>query len=286
MMNMPEVREIKTEKGYKLSVSFYSPEGSVKAVVLIVPAMGVSQSYYSAFADWLSSQGYLVVTFDYFGMGASLVGKLRDVDVSVIDWASNDCAAMVKALSDEWPEKPLYWIGHSLGGQVLGFVANTEHIKKVITIAAGSGYWRENSPQVKRRAWILWYFIAPVATRIFGYFPGKRVKIVGDLPKGVIEQWRRWCLHPEYMIGVEGDAVQKLFSSISVPITSLSFTDDELMSEKNINSLHGFYTSASKKMLRISPDDIAEKRIGHFGFFKQCYKDSLWQSYLMPELKD
>jgi len=108
--------------------------------------------------------------------------------------------------------------------------------------------------------------------------------MVGDLPRGVIMQWRKWCLHPEYMVGAEGKSVRALFAAIQVPITSLSFTDDELMSEENINSLHSFYTSSSKKMLRISPDDIAENRIGHFGFFKQRYKCSLWQTYLLPEL--
>ena len=39
--------------------------------MLIVPAMGVDQRYYAAFASWLADQGYFVVTFDYRGMGRS-----------------------------------------------------------------------------------------------------------------------------------------------------------------------------------------------------------------------
>jgi len=279
------VRTIKTKKGHSLSATFYSPDGALKAAVLIVPAIGASQYYYSAFADWLSSRGYLVVTFDYFGIGLSLSGKLKDIDTSIIDWAENDCSAMVKTVSDEVPDKPLFWVGHSLGGQALGFVNHQERISKVITIAAGSGYWLENSPQLKRRAWMLWYFVAPVTAQIFGYFPGKRLNMVGDLPKGVINQWRRWCLHPEYMVGVEGDSVRNAFASVRLPIISISFSDDELMSEKNINSLHGFYSSAEKKMIRIVPTDIGETKIGHFGFFKKRFKSTLWQSYFLPELE-
>jgi predicted alpha/beta hydrolase len=225
-----------------------------------------------------------VASFDYLGMGQSLSGALKDVDVSILDWARNDCASMVEALSNEVPDKPFYWLGHSLGGQVLGLVKHRERITKVITIAAGSGYWLENSPQLKRRAWFLWYLVAPVATWIFGYFPGKRLGLVGDLPKSVINQWRRWCLHPEYMVGVEGDSVRNAFASVTLPITSLSFTDDELMSEKNINSLHGFYTSSQKTMIRIAPADIGEKRIGHFGFFNERFRQSLWRPYLLSEL--
>ena len=282
---MTEIRTIKTQKGHLLKAVFYTPDSKAKAAVLIVPAIGVSQYYYRAFSEWLCSHGYLVATFDYIGMGLSLSGKLKDVDTSVISWAENDCSTMVKAVSDEMSDIPLYWIGHSLGGQVLGFVKHQERISKVITIAAGSGYWLENSPQLKKRAWLLWYFVAPIATQIFGYFPGKRLNMVGNLPKGVIKQWRSWCLHPEYMVGVEGDSVKALFSSMQVPITSFSFTDDELMSEKNITSLHGFYSSAVKNMIRISPEMIGAKKIGHFGFFKKSFEETLWKKYILTELE-
>ena len=282
---MKEIRIIKTKKGHGISATFYFPDGEVKAAVLIVSAMAVSQNYYSNFASWLGSKGYLVASFDYLGMGESLSGGLKEVDVTILDWAQYDCVAMVDALSDEAVDKPFYWLGHSLGGQVLGLVSNRERITKAITIAAGSGYWLENSPQLKKRAWLLWYFVAPIATRLFGYFPGKRLNMVGDLPEGVITQWRKWCLHPDYMVGVEGEPVRALFSSVVMPITSLSFTDDELMSENNIRSLHGFYSAAEIDMIRISPDMIGEKKIGHFGFFKVCFKETLWQPYLLTELE-
>ena len=272
-----------TEKGHELYATLYRPE-TVKATVLIVPAIGVSQQYYSNFASWLCDHGYLVTTFDYLGMGMSLYDPLKDIDTTVTDWAKNDCSAMVKATHEMAPRKPLYWIGHSLGGQALGFVTNQKLISKAITIAAGSGYWMENSPQLKRRAWLLWYFVAPIATRLFGYFPGKRLNMVGDLPKGVIYQWRRWCLHPEYILGVENEEVRQAFHSVATTIISISFTDDELMSEKNVKSLHGFYIAAPKTMIRLSPKEIGVNRIGHFGFFKEKYENVLWQAYLLPEL--
>jgi len=155
---MKEIRTVKTKKGYGISATFYYPENEVKAAVLIVSAMSVNQHYYSNIASWLADKGYLVASFDYFGMGESLSGRLKDVDVTVLDWAENDCVAMLEILSSEVQDKPIYWVGHSLGGQLLGLVSNSERLTKAITIAAGSGYWRENAPQLKRRAWILWYF--------------------------------------------------------------------------------------------------------------------------------
>lgn len=275
---------ISVQNRHVLSASFFCPDGDAKAAVLIVPAMGVDQSYYASFASWLAAQGYFVATFDYFGIGRSSITDMRKVKVNIIDWARFDCDAMVDAVSSEVPGKPLYCVGHSLGGQILGFVPGLERITKMVTIASGSGYWRENVPQLKRKAWWLWYVVAPLATRVCGYFPGRRLRKVGDLPRGVMDQWRRWCIDPEYAIGAEGMQARACFADVRVPITSLSFVDDELMSARNIESLHGFYANAPRTMKRIAPDDIGAKRIGHFGFFKARFEESLWTTHLLPEL--
>ena len=137
---------------------------------------------------------------------------------------------------------------------------------------------------LRSRAWWLWYVIAPLAVRVFGYFPGRRLRKVGDLPRGVMEQWRRWCLNREYAVGAEGGRVRALYASLDLPIVSLSFTDDEYMSARNTESIHGFFVNAPRTMIRIAPRDIGAARIGHFGFFRPAFEDSLWKSRLLPEL--
>jgi len=246
--------------------------------------MGVGQQYYAALAGWLAAQGYLVATFDYSGTGLSRPEDLRTLRVNIIDWGRFDCTAMVAALKARLPGKPLYWVGHSLGGQLLAFVANRELIAKVVTIATGSGYWRENSPALRWRAWWLWYVIAPIVTRMCGYFPGRRLRKVGDLPAGVMVQWRRWCLDRDYAVGVEGEEVRQQYAAVTTPMTVISFVDDEMMSARNTESLHGFYVNAPKVMHRIAPRDIGADRIGHFGFFRAKFEQPLWRMRLLPEL--
>jgi predicted alpha/beta hydrolase len=119
---------------------------------------------------------------------------------------------------------------------------------------------------------------------LVGYFPGRRLRLVGDLPRAVMAQWRRWCLHPQYAIGVEGEAVRAQFASLTTPIVSLSFTDDEFMSARNIESLHDFFSAAPKQMIRLTPAEVGEPRIGHFGFFRARLKETLWRPYLLPAL--
>ena len=277
-------QSIHSKNGYTLQATFFRPPSEPKAAVLIVPAMGVSQSFYKHFATWLTAQGYLVGTFDYSGTGLSQNGDVRKLDLNIVDWARFDCDAMITEISTLAPNKRLYWLGHSLGGQILGFLPDRSRIAKAVTIATGSGYWIENTPSLKWKVWWLWYFVAPLATRLFGYFPGKRLGKVGDLPRGVMDQWRRWCLNPEYVVGAEGSSVRASFAAVTMPITSLSFSDDEMMSARNTASLHGFYENALRTMKRISPQDIGAKRIGHFGFFNARFEETLWRRYLLPEL--
>jgi predicted alpha/beta hydrolase len=279
-----EPRLIKTHDGHDIAASFFRPRGAVKASVLIVPAMGVGQRFYASLAAWLASQDYLAVTFDFHGVGLSRDADLSTLDVTITDWATSDCEAAVATIGAEFPGRPLYWLGHSLGGQILGLVPSRARISKAITIACGSGYWLENTPSLRWKAWWLWYVAAPVSMRAFGYFPGKRLRKVGDLPRGVMEQWRQWCLNRDYVVGVEGPEVRAQFAAMTTPITSLSFVDDEYMSSKNTDALHCCYRNSPRRMRRIAPADIGAERIGHFGFFNVRFQDTLWQEYLLPEL--
>lgn len=269
-----------TADGFTLHATTYGDAALARAGVLIAPAMGVEQHYYAAFAQWLVAQGCFVVTFDYRGMGASRPAayrrSLRGFHADVLTWATRDCAAAVDFIAHRIAGKPLLWIGHSLGGQILALVPNRERVSAMATIATGSGYWRENSAQLRRVVWWLWFVLVPLSLRVFGYFPGRRLRKVGDLPHGVMAQWRRWCLHPEYLVGAEGEAMRQRYAQVRTPILSLSFTDDEYMSERNTASIHGFYVSAPREMQRIAPASFGLSRIGHFGFFRRTLGEVLW----------
>lgn len=256
-----------------------------RGAVMIAPAMGVPQKFYAPLAGWLAERGFAVMTFDFRGSGESRTGPLRALDADIFSWARHDAAAALAELAEHVPgDVPITWIGHSLGGQIVPMIPNRDRIAKIITIATGSGYWRENSPQLRRKVWLFWWLAAPALTPLFGYFPGRALRMVGDLPRGVIEQWRRWCLHPEYCVGAEGEELRAAFDAVTTPLTSLSFTDDEMMSAENTASLHGFYRNAPRTMTRLAPLDHGLARVGHFGFFRPEAGRRLWASQLLPEL--
>lgn len=258
--------------GYRLAATRFDAGDDAIATVLIGGAMGVAQRYYAPFAQWLAARGYTTLTFDYRGIAQSAPGSLRGFDATVTDWTTLDCAALVDAAAAHG--KPVVWLGHSLGGQVLPMVPNAHKVSKMVMVAAGNGHWRYHDPRMMLTAGLLWFVVAPLAIAAAGYFPGRRLRMVGDLPAGVMRQWRRWCLHPRYCVGVEGLDAQ--YAAFTTPVSALSFTDDEFMSARNTDELYALYANAPIDATRLAPSDAGRSRIGHFGFFRQENGQALW----------
>jgi predicted alpha/beta hydrolase len=282
-MRAPESLTITAADGVPLVGRLFAPAAAPRGAVLRASVMGVPQRHYEPLAAWLARQGFLVTTFDYRGTGLSRRGSLRREKADLFTWAEQDCAAALRTLGSRADGLPLTWLGHSLGGQILPFVPGHERAARVVTVASGSGYWRDNTPALRRRVWLLWWLAAPVSMALLGWFPGRALRMVGDLPRGVMAQWPRWCLHPEYAVGVEGERARARYAAVGVPVTSLSFTDDEYMSARNVEALHAQYTGASRRMVRVAPAEVGVRRIGHFGFFHPRH-EPLWDRLLLPEL--
>lgn len=265
------------DDGVSLALRRYAPPPGVVArgSVVIGGAFGVPQSFYGPFAQWLAGQGWAVTTFDYRGQGASLHGPMRAVRADLADWA-RDYDSVIAHAARELPQRPLYLIGHSLGAQLPGLLRQQDQVHGLLSVAAGSGYWRENAPRIRAGMPLFWHVLVPLAVRLCGYFPGRRLGAVGDLPAGVALQWRRWCLHPRYSVGAEGESARRSYGAVRFPIHAWSMTDDELMTLAGTEALIGLYAGAPRQIERIAPQDAQAPRIGHFGFFRDRFADTLW----------
>lgn len=266
---------LQVKDAVSLALRVYAPAGAARASVVIGGAMGVRQSFYEAFARWMAQQGFRVTTFDYRGHGDSLHGAMRDVNADLFDWAQ-DYEAVISCAKAALPSQPLYLLGHSLGAQLPGLLKKPEQVAGLLSVAAGSGYWRDNAPKLRRVVPYFWWVLVPLATRLCGYFPGRALKKVGDLPSGVILQWRRWCLHPAYSVGAEGPDVARRYGAVRFPVLALSMADDELMTLRGTHNLVNLYANTERRVESISPAELKVRRIGHFGFFRDQFRQSLW----------
>lgn len=271
----PEV--IHAPGGPPLSARVYEAAGPAHGNVVIGGAMGVAQDFYAPFAHWLSGQGWRVTTFDYRGSGRSAPAgrSLRGFQADLFDWAE-DYAAVIDHAHAALPQAPLYLLGHSLGAQLPGLLPNQHKVSGLLSVAAGSGYWRQNAPRLRRVVLLFWFVLVPLATRMCGYFPGRRLGVVGDLPAGVVLQWRRWCLSPRYSVSAEGEPVRQRYASARFPVRALSVDDDELMTLAGIRSLVALYENAPSAVERIAPRQLGIRRLGHFGAFRREREADLW----------
>lgn len=262
--------------GRELAVTRFTAQGASWATLVLGSAMGVRQDFYAPFARFLASQGVHVLTFDYRGMGWSLDGSPAKVDVDVSGWAEKDLNAMLLEARRAAPRLPLAFVGHSLGGQLLGVLPDNGQVRAALTVTTGSGWYRFND-RMRFGVRVLWFVAMPLLTPLFGYFPGKALRMVGDLPRGVTWQWRRWCLHPEYILA-EGERARAAFGRVTAPILAYSFEDDDLITRPAVESLHGFYRNARLTHRHLAPADVGQGRVGHFGFFAPRSEATLWKA--------
>jgi predicted alpha/beta hydrolase len=270
-------RAVLADDGRELPVNVFEPAGQPTGITLVVPAMATPASYYRAFATWLAEQGLRAITFDYRDTDSAQAMKKSRTDVD--RWAADVDAILANAAIDGLP---VTWIGHSLGGQLLG-LADHSKLDRAVTVASGNGYWRYNAGSLRWATPVLWWIVAPATMNLFGYYAGSKIRVLGDVPSGVMRQWSRWCRHPNYLEADHPDRSQR-FASVNVPILSLSFTDDELLTKESIDSIHRWFTGTSVDRRHLSPADLGVDWMRHHGFFRPRHA-RLWGELLLPFLR-
>ncbi len=106
-----------TSDGTSLIAHRWHPEGSACGVVAIVHGYGHRTASFEELAGQLCNAGLLVCGFDQRGHGLS-PGKRGHIDsfATFID----DLRSYLGSISDTTPDLPLFLLGHSLGGLIMG----------------------------------------------------------------------------------------------------------------------------------------------------------------------
>ena len=265
--------EIATDDGVRVVAHRFAAPAP-RATAVVGAATGVRQDYYFGFAGYLAERGITTFTFDYRGIGHSAPRTLRGFRATIDDWARYDYEALLRVAGKAAPGRALLVVGHSLGAQLPALTRSADRIDAVLAIAGGSGYWAGLPPALRPFSLAMFRLAVPLAIPLAGYFPGRRLRMIGDLPAGAMRQWSRWCLHPEYLVGAEPGA-REAYERARFAILSLSFTDDWMMSQRNIDRLHSHFRSATRESRRITPSQ-AGGPVGHMGFFRRRYRETLW----------
>ena len=96
------------------------------------------------------------------------------------------------------------------------------------------------------------------------------------MPAGVAREWARWGRQPGYVTDADGGALRPGYARIAFPIRSYSFSDDMLAPPRAVEALLGFYYGARIERRALTPRDLGVRAIGHWGFFRERFRDPLW----------
>lgn len=266
--------EFAARDGFRLGGTLYRPAQPNGRAVLVNSAVGVRQQYYSAFAAYLEERGFTVLTYDYRGIAASRHGPLRALPARIRDWAQLDAAAALDELQRAAPGARLLAVGHSFGGNGLGLVPGNERLAGAVFVGVQSGYWRHWSGIGRAGMWLLTHVLLPVISRVLGYVPAQVFGQGEDLPAGVAAEWAAWCRNPRYAAGAL-DA--QGYASFKAPIRSYWIADDGYAPRAAAQAILREYPAARSELVAVDPAQYGGGKIGHFGFFRERFRENLWR---------
>lgn len=259
---------------FALGAALFQPKQEALGTVIVHSATATPSGYYRRFAEFLAHHGLRVLTYDYRGVGLSRPVSLRGFRASMSDWALLDAEAAHALVRAQFPHEPVATVGHSFGGQLIGLLDAASDVSGSLLVASQLGYYGHWNAFDRLKLGFVWRALVPTLTASFGYLPGQ-AGLGEDLPRGVAEEWARWCKSPDYLMSFYPDARQR-FAAFDRPLLMYSFRDDEIAPRRAVNALIERFEGAQIEHHDISPDAFGGKPIGHFGFFKQRFEHNLW----------
>ncbi|GAA2670083.1 MULTISPECIES: alpha/beta fold hydrolase [Actinosynnema] len=196
-------------------------------VLVIVPAMGITASYYDPLAEGLARQGFPVVACDLRGHGASVPAISRRSRHGQQDAVATDLPAIVTAARREFPGRRLVLLGHSIGGQLAAaYLARPEaDADGLALIASGTPHHRVYPPLRALRV-LAGTGAAALLGRVWGYFPGDRVGFAGRESAGVIRDWARFARTGRFRPDGADLDYERAMSTVDVPVLVVSVEGD------------------------------------------------------------
>jgi predicted alpha/beta hydrolase len=271
--------------GYSLAASLFLPRGAKRHAVLISSATAVPRKIYRGFAGYLARRGCAVLTYDYRGIGGSRgmafegynrPKSLKGFKATMEEWATLDVTAAVRWMRERYHDLPLFYVGHSFGGQALGLLANNKEVSRALFVAAQAGYWKLMASPERYRVYVMLNCVGSPLTRALGYAPGW-TGLGEDLPKGVFLQWTSWVNSPRYLFDDKSLAGLGNFAKYIGALRALCLSDDPWATRPAVELLCNGYSATKPEIITVAPADVCVTKLGHFGFFRPDHRDTLWR---------
>jgi predicted alpha/beta hydrolase len=268
---------IHASDGYPLSALFGEPDKNPMGTIVISSATGIRKEFYINFAQFLVTHGYRVLLYDYRGIGESAPADMKTSTIYMHEWGTQDMNAVINHLVIKQGYSGIIWLGHSIGGQLVGLIENKHHVRKVIAINAAVGYWGYFPYPMRMVVWLLWHVIGPLLIKVYGYGTMTKIGWGENLPRNAILEWRSWCLSKTYYMDFLKNKIKSdRFYDFTIPITAIYTSDDYIANDKTAPLMVQFFPNAPWRLIKLEVDQYTEHKVGHTGIFRKRFEKVLW----------
>ncbi|WP_299437093.1 alpha/beta hydrolase [uncultured Aquimarina sp.] len=268
---------IQSTDGYPISVHEFVPKSSNNKTIVFAPAVAVPQKFYFNIATYLTEKGCNVFTFDYRSIGSSTSKSIQSLkEHGFFSWAM-DFKAVSKHVKEEFPNNSQYMIGHSYGGNSVGFSNAFQYYDKYLTIGSQFGFYKHFTPRMRALIYLNFKFFVPITTSVLGYYPSSWFGLGKPLTTKAAKDWATFLLHPDSMLHFTKGNSETYYQDIKEPMLLISIDDDLFAPKKSVDILSNrVYSNAKTIRKHLKPSDYNLKTIGHFDFFRKKNQDILW----------
>ena len=268
-----EEKIIISTSGKTLPLRIRTPDAPPKGVVQINTGTCIPQKIYWRFAEFLTENGYVTITYDYsdaqnFSSTVSHTDWIKDME-SVFDFVLREFPCLKKII-----------VGHSSGGQLLGMMYNCSMIDRVYLVASASGYWKLLKFPYQFALLFFLNVIVPVNIRVFGYFNNKIFGSGGGFPSSILLELRSFCFQPDFFAPFfKSKNIPSHYHEITAPLKAYHLQGDIIANEKACRYITELYTHSDRSFITLNPHDYGVKKFGHRSFFSSG-AEKLWLEFL------
>ncbi len=265
----------RAEDGWELAGTIYRG-AAPRLAVMISAGTGFPRRFYRHVAAFLAAQGAVVLTYDFRGIGESGAENLAQSGIDYPDWGQLDMVAALDHLESLAPAMPLTTLGHSIGGQFVGFMQNHKKVTRHAFVAVGNGHWGVHKPRNVPLELFWWWGYGSYCLARHGYIPSGGLWGGEALPPHVFKTWRRWSARRSYLLpDLAAGRYSHQFDGVDSPICAWVMSDDPIATNTACGDTLGHYSKAKANMVVRTPKQLGAKKIGHEGAFRKG-REALW----------
>ena len=238
--------------------------------------MGVPARKYIPLAESLNEQGMISALFELRGIDSSSVRASKENNFGYHEILNIDLPEAISFIKAQYPENPVYLLGHSLGGQLamLYMSINPQQITGLIGVATGTPLYRGWRFPYNLGIWFMSKAL-PLIAKIVGHFPGRKFGFGGREGKQLVKDWAHSVVTGNYLAAGFYDQDNKPFhfeskiQALAKQALLITIDKDTLAPQASIKNLGDKLARSDVTYHHLEGDDFNFDSLGHFNWMKE-----------------